>query len=180
MKVREEIMDDIPDLKHYSLSMLTAVMMVGPCTTFAWAGNEFQEQFKAYQAEVNSGKSALDKKEYESAIKHYSKAIEMSPFEAMHYFNRGIALYKSGKMKEAEKDFDMSSILVSRLADAYTYWGLLRMKGDNQEGALKDYIEALGLNPTDVSVHNNLAWLYATAKDEKLQDNVKTLEHRAL
>ncbi len=95
MKVREEFVHDIPDLKHYSLSMLTAVMMVGPCTTFAWAGNEFQEQFKEYQEEVNSGNSALYKKEYESAIKHYSKAIEMSPFEAMHYFNSGIARFLS-------------------------------------------------------------------------------------
>ena len=54
------------------------------------------------------------------------------------------------------------------------------MKGGDQEGALKDYNTALGLNPRDPSVHNNLAWLYATAKDEKLQDKVKALEHSSL
>lgn len=177
MKVRKAFIKNIPDLKQYALSLLLAGAAVCLCSAFARAGSDFQEQFKAYQAEVNSGKAALDKKEYESAIKHYSKAIEMSPFEAMQYFNRGIALYKLGKVMEAEEDFDKALILDPRLVAAYTYRGLVRMKGGDQEGALKDYTTSLGLNPRDPSVHNNLAWLYATAKDEKLQDKVKALEH---
>jgi tetratricopeptide (TPR) repeat protein len=177
VKVWKAFIQNIPDLKHYALSLLMAGVVVCLCSAFARADSSFQEQFKAYQAEVNSGKAALDKKEYESAIRHYSKAIEMSPFEAMQYFNRGIALYKSGKMKEAEEDFGKAIILDQRLAAAYSYRGLVRMKGGDQEGALKDYSTALGLNPRDSSVHNNLAWLYATAKDDKLQDRVKALEH---
>ena len=104
------------------------------CSVFARADNAFQEQFKAYQVEVNSGKAALDKKEYESAIKHYSKAIEMSPFEAMQYFNRGIALDKSGKMKEAEEDFERWLILDPRLVAAYTYSGAGQDEGGRSGG----------------------------------------------
>ena len=36
---------------------------------------------------------------------------------------------------------------------------------------------ALNLNEADPVVHNNLAWLYALAKDEKVQDKAKALEH---
>jgi tetratricopeptide (TPR) repeat protein len=96
---------------------------------------------------------------------------------AFHYFDRGIAWYRKGDGKKAEGDLSKAIILDPRLAAAFTYRGLVRMKGGDQEGALKDYSTALGLNPRDPSVHNNLAWLYATAKDEKLQDRVKALEH---
>ena len=97
MKVWKAFIQNIPDLKQYALFLLLAGVAVCLCSAFARADNAFQEQFKAYQAEVNSGKAALDKKEYESAIKHYSKAIEMSPFEAMQYFNRGIAFTNQGR-----------------------------------------------------------------------------------
>jgi cytochrome c-type biogenesis protein CcmH/NrfG len=33
------------------------------------------------------------------------------------------------------------------------------------------------MNPKDANIHNNLAWLYVTAKDEKVKDNIKALEH---
>ena len=51
------------------------------------------------------------------------------------------------------------------------------MDGGVEKGALKDYSTALGLNPGDPIVHNDLAWLYATAKDERIRDKVKALEH---
>jgi tetratricopeptide (TPR) repeat protein len=170
-------MNDIPDLKKYSLSLLTAVVVICLSASIAWGGNDFQEQFKAYQAEVSAGKAALDKKEYESAIKHYSKAIEMSPFEATQYFNRGIALYKSGKLKEAEEDFDKAIILDQRMVNAFAYRGLCREKLGKEKAALEDYARAVQQQPDDVSNQNNLAWLYATAKDEGVRDKLKALEH---
>jgi len=177
VKVRKAFIQNIPDLKHYSLSLLLAGVVVCLCSAFARADNAFQEQFKAYQAEVNSGKAALDKKEYESAIKHYSKAIEMSPFEAMQYFNRGIALYKSGKMKEAEEDFGKALILDQRMVNALSYRGLCREKLGKEKAALEDYTRAMQQQPDDVSIQNNLAWLYATGKEGGVRDKLKALEH---
>jgi len=154
-----------------------AGVVVCLCSAFARAGSDFQEQFKAYQAEVNSGKEALDKKEYESAIKHYSKAIGMSPFEAMQYFNRGIALYKSGKLKEAEEDFGKALVLDQRMVKALSYRGLCREKLGKEKAALEDYTRAVQQKPDDVSIQNNIAWLYATAKEEGVRDKLKALEH---
>ncbi len=177
MIIRKAFVNDIPDLKKHSLFLLTAVMVIGLCASIAWAGNDFQDQFKVYQAEVNAGRAALDKKEYESAIKHYTKAIEKSPFEAMQYLNRGIAFYKSEMTKEAEEDFDKTLILDPRMVNALAYRGLCREKLGKEKAALEDYIRAVRQQPDDVSNQNNLAWLYATAKEEGLRDKLKALEH---
>ncbi len=141
------------------------------------ADNDFAGKYRAYQREVREGKETFDKKEYQIAIEHYSKAIEMSPFEATHYLNRGIARYKTGKCKEAIGDFSNALILDSRLVQSYGYRALCHERLGEYLEALKDYTTALAMNPNDAHIHNDLAWLYATAKDEKIQDKAKALEH---
>jgi tetratricopeptide (TPR) repeat protein len=68
-------------------------------------------------------------------------------------------------------------MLDSRRVGAYVYRGLCREKAGEYADALKDYTTALSMNPKDANIHNNLAWLYATANDEKVKDNIKALEH---
>jgi tetratricopeptide (TPR) repeat protein len=143
----------------------------------AFCQDDFAQRYQAYQLLVSDGKAGLDRKDYQVAVENYTKEIAASPFVASHYVDRGVALYRKGDGKKAEEDFSRAIILDPRMASAYTYRGLVRMKGGDQEGALKDYTMALGLTPKDPRVHNNLAWLYATAKDDKLQDKVKALEH---
>jgi tetratricopeptide (TPR) repeat protein len=141
------------------------------------ADDPFAAKYRAYQAELAGGMASFDKKDFQSAIQHYSKAIEMSPFVATSFYQRGIALYKLGKYKEALEDFDKTIILDARMGTAFTYRGLCRMKTGEYQEALSDYRKALGFNPKDVSVHNNLALLYAAARDDKVQDKLKALEH---
>jgi len=142
-----------------------------------FAGDDFSDQYKAYRGYVESGSVSLRKGDYGQAIAHFSKAIEKSPFEASLYYNRGIALYKSGKKKEAEEDFDRVLILDSRINSAYVYRGLCREGLGKYTEALGDYKAALDFKPDDANIHNNLAWLYATAGEEKDRDKAKALEH---
>jgi len=141
------------------------------------AADDFMEKYRAYQAEVSAGKHSFDTRDYAKAIEHYTKAIDMSPFEVSHYYQRGVAFYKTGKDKEALRDFDKVLILDQRRIGAYVYRGLCREKSGQYVDARKDYTTALSMNPKDANVHNNLAWLYATAKDDKVKDNMKALEH---
>jgi tetratricopeptide (TPR) repeat protein len=143
----------------------------------ATAADNFEATYKAYKGHVQSGSESLQKGDYQQAVVNLSKAIEMSPFEAMLYFNRGIALYKSGKMKEAEEDFEKALILDQRMVNALVYRGLCREKLGKEKTALEDYTKALQQHPNDVSIENNLAWLYATAKEEGVRDKLKALEH---
>lgn len=166
--------------QNLSLLILSVLFFAISNTAYVpdvYAGNEFAEKYRAYQVEVRAGKASLDKKDYQSAVNHYSKAIEQSPFKASLYYNRGIALYKSGKEQEAIEDFDNVLVMDSRRYSAYVYRGLCREKTGKYLEALKDFTSALGMNPKDASVHNNLAWLYTTAKDEKVQDRAKALKH---
>jgi len=140
-------------------------------------GGDFQKQYRLYQGYVRAGYGALNQKRYKEAIDQYSKAIEISPFEASHYYHRGLARYRKGDKERAIEDFDRAIILDPRHFPAYIYRGLCRMKKGEYKEALRDYKSALKLEPKDASIHNNLAWLYGTAKDEKFQDKIKALEH---
>lgn len=159
----------IPYVFLFSLSAMGAVSVPA-----AYAENEFAGKYRTYQAEVKAGKETFDKKEYQAAVEHYSRAIAMSPFEAMLYFNRGMAFYKSGKLKEAEEDFDNALTIDPRMLSSLSYRAGCREKLGKEEAALEDYTRALQQKPDDVIIHNNLAWLYST---EKVRDNLKALEH---
>jgi tetratricopeptide (TPR) repeat protein len=146
-------------------------------TSVVYADDALSKQYRTYKALIKTGKVSLRKKDYQTAIDKYSKAIEMSPFEASSYYSRGVALYKSGKVKEAEEDFDRVILLDFRMNSAYVYRGLCRVSGGKYKEALSDYKRALNFKPNDAGIHNNLAWLYAIAADEKVQDNARALEH---
>lgn len=141
------------------------------------ADDEFAEKFKSYQHNMKSASAAFQKKDYPTAITNYSKAIEMSPFESNSYYNRGIALFKSGKEIEAEGDLDKVIVMDPKTSSAYVYRGLCREKLGKYKDALSDYIKALELKPNDVAIHNNIAYLYVSANDESFKDKAKALEH---
>ncbi len=143
----------------------------------AFAAEDFSATYKAYKGYVQSGSDYLRKGDYQQTIQQFSKAIAMSPFEATLYLNRGIARYKSGKLKDAEDDFDKALVLDPRMVSALAYRGLCREKQGKEKAALEDYARAVQQQPDDVSNQNNIAWLYATAKDEGVRDKLKALEH---
>ena len=162
----------------YTLQMAAILIFLLIMSSTSIQANEgFSGKYKSYQQYIKSGQSALQKKDYPAAVTNYGKAIELSPFEASHYYQRGVAFYKLGRYKEGIADFDRVILLDARMSTAYTYRGLCRVNAGEYKEALSDYKKALGFNPKDVSVHNNLALVYATAKDDKIQDKLKALEH---
>jgi len=138
---------------------------------------EFADRYRAYQEHVTAGRAALRESDFPLAIDHLTQAIEMSPFESSHYFDRGLAWYRTGQFESAREDFNKAIILDPKRSAAYVYRGLCQMKQGKYHGALSDYTTALSRNPEDATVHNNLAWLYATAEDETFRDPAKALEH---
>ena len=145
--------------------------------SLALANEEFAEKYKAYQQYMKSATAAFQKKDYPTSIVNYSKAIEMSSFEINSYYNRGIAYYKTGKEKEAEEDFGRVIIMDPRMSSAFVYRGLCREKLGRYKDALNDYTKALELKPNDAAIHNNIAYLYVSAKDESFRDKTKALEY---
>lgn len=163
----------------FFLTFFLCGVLFGGCASLSdtGEGGDFEKQYKEYQAHARAGYAAINKKEYVEAIDHYTRAIKIAPFVASHYYYRGVAWYKKGSEDRAIEDFDKVIILDSRWSSAYIYRGLCRMKGGEYKEALSDYKRVLQLKPKDAGIHNNLAWLYATANDEKFQDKGKALEH---
>lgn len=155
--------------------IFTCLPIIG--NTSAQANDEFAEEYKAYQQYMRSAQADFQKKDYPGAITNYSKAVELSPFEINSYYNRGISYYKTGKEEEAEGDFDKVIIMDPRMSSAYVYRGLCRDELKRYKDALNDYTRALELKPNDAAIHNNIAYLYVSADDERFRDKTKALEH---
>lgn len=143
----------------------------------AAATDSFARRFEAYRSALEAGQKAFYRKEYPAIIEQYGVAVALSPFESKSYLRRGIALYKSGREREAIPDFDKALLIEPMLVQALSYRGLCREKTADYVGALKDHTDALMATPSDPALHNNLAWLYVTAEDDKVRDPVRALEH---
>jgi len=77
---------------------LVCALIIGQA---AFAQDNFEQKYQAYQHAVRDGKAVLDRKDYQAAIDNYTKAIEASPFVASHYVDRGIAWY--GRVTERRR-----------------------------------------------------------------------------
>jgi tetratricopeptide (TPR) repeat protein len=141
------------------------------------ADDSFSERYHTYQALSQAGYASINKKDYKAAIDQYTRAIALSPFVPADHYYRGLAWYKNGSNEKAIADFDDVIFLDSRWVLAYVYRGLARVNRGEYSEALNDYIAALNLNDKDPVIHNDMAWLYATSKDDKILDKVKALEH---
>jgi tetratricopeptide (TPR) repeat protein len=75
----------------------------------------FPEQYRAYQSAKEKGKGAFERKDYPTVVVEYSKVIALSPFDTESYFLRGVALFKSGREKEAIADLDKALLINPRL-----------------------------------------------------------------
>jgi tetratricopeptide (TPR) repeat protein len=62
------------------------------------------EKASAYN---NLALSQFENEEFEESILNYGKAIDKDS-SSVHYNNRGLAFYHSGRLEEAKSDFDMA------------------------------------------------------------------------
>ena len=96
-------------------------------------------------AHNNLALSLFEKKLYEEALIHYTKAISFEP-TSVHYNNRGLTNYYSERYEEAKEDFDMAlerddsdpTIYFNR-GNVYLNW----RPEQNYHAAHQDYDKAL-------------------------------------
>lgn len=110
------------------------------------------------------------KKNYDGSITDYTDAIRLQPDVAVLYYGRALVWALKGDYDRAIADVDEDIKLSPADVVAYdTRGGLWRREGDLVR-AIADYKKALSLNPKYVLAANNLAWVLATAPDEKFRD----------
>jgi tetratricopeptide (TPR) repeat protein len=88
-----------------------------------------------------------------SAIRAYSKAIELDANDVDSLYNRGVDLYLQGSMDAAIKDFSRTIENDSKHVSAYTNRGAALATTGKLEAALADLSKAISLNPRELNAY---------------------------
>jgi tetratricopeptide (TPR) repeat protein len=94
------------------------------------------------------GRGQETKRNYNSAVDDYARAIELSPNVAESYIGRGNALRNNGEAHLAIADYDKSIQLKPRI-EGYTGRGLTYERLDKRDLAIADFRSALALDAND-------------------------------
>ena len=93
------------------------------------------------------GVEAAKKRDYETAIAEFTKAIEAEPGDAKNYFNRGTAYRGANKLNEALADFSKAIELAPQNVAAYIGRGEVLLVQKQLDPALADFDKALQIAP---------------------------------
>ena len=117
----------------------------------------------------NRGDEATDikekQKEYEKAITHYTKAIELNPNFAEAHCNRGFVYANKDDLNSAIQDFNTAIELNPNFAEAYYNRGFAYNNKGDFDTAIKDFDTAIFLNPNYMEAYNNRGFAYNSKGD---------------
>jgi len=124
---------------------------------------------------VNKGNKFYKKGDFKNALKNYNEAELISPNNPVIQFNKGDALYKSGKLDQVEEFFRSLTHIKNKNLRGKAYYNLgnTLFKKGAIKGAIDSYINALRLNPKDYRAKHNLELALKMAKQKKNQKNNK-------
>ena len=92
-------------------------------------------------------------REYQDAIRHYTKVIELDLGNIEAYYNRGNAYLNINKIPEAIQDFSEIITLDPGNAEAYYSRGSTYLKIKEPAGAIQDFSEIITLDPGNAEAY---------------------------
>ncbi|MDW8364702.1 MAG: PQQ-binding-like beta-propeller repeat protein, partial [Abditibacteriales bacterium] len=111
---------------------------------------------------------AKDEKQFAEAEKYLREVVRCTPRSLKAYLELEAVLEAQGKKFIPAEMMPQEAALVAALADTY-------LQREQFAKAIAEYRRALEMDPQAAGVYNNLAWLYATCKDEKLRNPQEAL-----
>lgn len=119
---------------------------------------------------------SLAKGDYDGAIAHYDKAIELDPTFARPFHGRGVAFFHKGEYDKSISSYSEAIRLqpqndVAVFDRGLAYWELAEAKL-----TLADFERAARLNPKNHDAWNGLAWGKATAPQAELRNGKQAIE----
>ena len=121
--------------KHL-LPVIGLAIVVTPLFWRGVGGEAFSQTPKDFQ---NKGNERLNIKDYEGAIREYTKAIELDSSYYFAFLNRGICKYEMADYKAAIEDYNIVIRLKRGFVKSYCNRGLCKHKLGNYKEAIKDY-----------------------------------------
>ena len=116
--------------------------------------------------------------DFPSAIQDYDKAIELNPYDAGSYNNRGVVYQQLEEYERAIQDYDRAIELDIRDAGVYNNRGVAYDKLGQYERAIQDYDRAIELDIQDAGVYNNRGLSFFNLKryERAIQDYDRAIE----
>lgn len=139
----------------------------------------FLSSFKAQKGNrvlLYEGNEAFQKKDYTTAIRKYTEAVEGNDKDFDAVFNLGNSLYKNKKYSEAEAIYTKALNIAPNKKDlAVTYYNLgnAHYQDGKLEAAEKAYREALKNNPNDEFARKNLQIIKSKRQNNTNNQNSK-------
>lgn len=108
----------------------------------------------------NRGIAKKNLKDYEGALKDYTRALGLKPdyFYAMN--NRGNVLRDMGRLDQAMVDYNQAITLQPAYVYAHYNRGICRKARGDFDGAIMDYNKAIELAPGFAAAYGNRAFAY--------------------
>ncbi|NEO97862.1 MAG: DnaJ domain-containing protein [Symploca sp. SIO2E9] len=122
------------------------------------ARHEYDQGWKHKQSKFRKAKTSPQEfyargiakaleKNYQSAVKDYTKAIELNPSFLEAYIERGASRYKLGDARGALQDCNQALEIDPNSTQAYYYLGRARYRLGYTASAIKAYTQAIRLKP---------------------------------
>ena len=129
-------------------------------------------------AQSNFGQTLAAQGKFKEAEPHYLAALKSKPGDPETHQRFATALMQEGRNREALSHLRAALALSSKpdLRMRLDYAALLHQTGDLR-GAVAQLRQAVLLQPDSVEALNNLAWLLATAADDKLRDGAEAVRY---
>ena len=126
----------------------------------------------------NQGNAALDKGDYEEALKLYNKSIVLDSRYPNPVVNRGGIFLRQKKYPEAIADFTKAIELDPKLALGYCLRGKVNSRLEKYAEAIADFTKAIELDPKDADAYNGRGYRYSDLKKypEAIADHTKAIE----
>lgn len=115
---------------------------------------------------MEKGDMHCSKGEWDLAIASYSRAIELSPREAVAYLNRGNIYRIDDELDLAVKDYDMAIEINPRYAMAYNNRGLAYMAKGETDRAIADFNKSIEYEFSDAHNSHGRATVTAAERQE--------------
>lgn len=139
------------------LSVAQSFSRVEHCDSFAVIANPIDlDEAEKYK---NKGNACMQRKDYETAIQQYTKALKLmpsGPHSHVYFSNRAAALVSIKKFDEAVKDSERALALKPDYGKAHARLGLAHFLLGNYRQATEAYTVALKYEPNNQSSQNYL------------------------
>ena len=95
---------------------------------------------------LNAGLEELSKKNFNDAIRYFTKSLQLNPDSAKVYTARACARGKVNQLEKSLEDYNRALEIDSKLVDAYIGRGNIYFKKGDNQSAIKDFELAISTN----------------------------------